>query len=96
MSSYWRNKSEIVQAVSTEKAMTKLTSPTSKTSTSHNVILDSDAVPVLCVLFEHYIFILEGWLIHSAHSNVYFYGSVSYYCAVVRQSPMHGNRKLNH
>ena len=59
MSSYWRNKSEIVQELSTEKAMTKLTSPTSKKSTSHNVvILDSDAVPVLCVLFEHYIFIL--------------------------------------
>ena len=39
--------------------MTKLTSPTSKKSTSHNVvILDSDAVPVLYVLFEHYIFIL--------------------------------------
>ena len=56
MSSYWRNKSEIVQAVLTEKAMTKLTS---KKSTSHNVvILDSDAVPVLCVLFEHSIFIL--------------------------------------
>ena len=40
--------------------MTKLTSPTSKTS--HNVVIldpdDSDAVPVLCVLFEHSIFIL--------------------------------------
>ena len=42
--------------------MTKLTSLTSKTSTSHNVVIldpdDSDAVPVLCVLFEHSIFIL--------------------------------------
>ena len=40
--------------------MMKLTSPTSKTS--HNIVIfdpdDSDAVPVLCVLFEHSILIL--------------------------------------
>ena len=40
----------------------KLTFPTSKTSTSHNVVIldpdNSDAVPILCVLFEHSIFIL--------------------------------------
>ena len=54
MSSYWRNKSEIVQAVSTESD-DEVNVSDSKTSTSHNVvILDSDAVPV----FEHYIFIL--------------------------------------
>ena len=39
--------------------MTKLTSQTSKTSTSHNVVIldpdDSDAVPFLCVLFVCFI-----------------------------------------
>ena len=56
MSSYWRNKSEIVQAVSTEKAMTKLTSPTSKKSTSHNVVILVRTLCLFCVFYLNITF----------------------------------------